>query len=215
MALPFVADTVSDEVKQYYKEVDGKFVLDVEGAVPVTQFQAVQSKATELEGKVSEFRNNNIALKQLVEQAGKQTVDIDALLEPRIVEMKTNYTTQIEALNSSKAQLEAHLERVVLSESVAAAAVKYGVLDTALSDVISRARETFTVKDGVAVSKSKAKDKDGNALTIQTWITGLTETASHLFVPSRGAGAQKSVSGMNQKPAMSSIDKISAGLAKR
>lgn len=215
MALPYETDSVSDEVKAFYKEVDGKYVLDVEGVVPVTQFQSVQSKASELEGKISEFRANNIALKQQLEQIGGKTVDIEALLEPRIVEMKTNYTSQIEQLNSSKAQLEQHLERVVLSESVAAAAVKYGVLDTALPDVISRARETFTVKDGVAVSKAKVKDKDGNALTIQSWITGLSETASHLFAPSRGTGAQRPVSGVSQKPTLSAVDKIASGLAKR
>ena len=215
MPLAYETTEVAEELKPFYKQVEGKYVLDVEGAVPETAFKQVQTRAQELDAKVAEFRSNNIALKQQLEQAGKKEVDIDALLEPRVTEMKTNYTRQIDELSKTKSQLEQHLERVVLSDSVKAAAIKYGVLDTALTDVLGRARETFTVKDGAAVSKDNALDKDGKPLTVDVWLTKLTESAPHLFAPSRGSGAQRPVSGVNQKPTMSSIDKIAAGLAKR
>lgn len=215
MALQFEVTAVPEGLETFYKPVDGKFVLDVEGVVPQTQFTQVQTRATELESKVAEFRTNNIALKQQLEQAGKQTVDVDALLEPRVAEMKQNYTSQIESLNTTKAQLEQHLERVLLSDGVKDAAIKYGVLETALPDVIARARETFTIKDGVAAPKTKAVDKEGKPLTVQGWITSLTESAPHLFAPSRGTGAQRPVSGVTQKPSMSPVDKIAAGLANK
>jgi len=215
MALQYEATAVPEELQQFYKEVDGKYVLDVEGVVPSSQYQQVQTRLQELDGKVAEFRTNNIALKQQLESAGKQTVDVEALLEPRIGEMKANYTQQIETLTKTKSQLEQHLERVLLSDSVKDAAIKHGVLETALPDVLNRARETFVVRDGVAVSKDKAKDKEGKDLTVQGWILGLTETASHLFAPSRGSGAQRPVSGVTQQPTMSSVDKIAAGLAKK
>ena len=215
MALQYEVTEVPAGLEAYYKEADGKFVLDVEDVVPKAQFTQIQTRAQELESKVTEFRTNNIALKQQVESVGKQTVDVEALLEPRVAEMKQNYSSQIEALNTTKTQLEQHLERVLLSDGVKEAAIKHGVLDTALPDVIARARETFTIKDGVAVSKSKAMDKEGKPLSIQSWITGLTETASHLFAPSRGTGAQRPVSGVSQKPTMSAMDKISSGLANK
>jgi outer membrane murein-binding lipoprotein Lpp len=215
MALQYEVTAVPEGLETFYKPVDGKFVLDVEGAVPQTQFAQVQTRVQELDSKVAEFRTNNISLKQQLEAAGKQTVDVEALLEPRIAEMKQNYTSQIESLNTTKTQLEQHLERVLLSDGVKDAAIKYGVLETALPDVISRARETFTIKDGVAVSKTKAVDKEGKPLTIQNWIVGLTETAGHLFAPSRGTGAQRPVSGVSQKPTMSAIDKIASGLSQK
>ena len=166
MALAYETTQVPEELKSFYKEVDGKFILDVEGVVPQAQFEQVQNKVFKLDEKVAEFRQNNIALKQQLEQAGKQTVDIEALLEPRIAEMKTNYETQISTLNTTNAQLHQHLERVVLSDSVKEAAIKYGVLETALPDVIARARETFTVKDGIAISRDGKGDKDGKPLTL-------------------------------------------------
>lgn len=215
MPLAYETTQVPEGLQQYYKETDGKFVLDVEGVVPQAQFTQLQQRATELDGKVSEFRSNNIALRQQLEQAGKQTVDIEALLEPRIAEMKSNYETQLSTLNTSNTQLQQHLERVVLSDSVKDAAIKYGVLETALPDVIARARETFTVKDGVAVSRDGKGDKDGKPLTVQGWLTGLTESASHLFAPSRGSGAQRPVSGHKPASTVSTIDKISAGLSKK
>lgn len=215
MPLQYEVTQVPEGLEAHYKQVDGKFVLDVEGVVPQTQFAQVQTRATELESKVAEFRTNNISLKQQLEAAGKQQVDIDALLEPRVAEMKQNYTSQIESLNTTKAQLEQHLERVLLSDGVKDAAIKYGVLETALPDVIARARETFTIKDGVAAPKTKAVDKEGKPLTVQGWITSLTESAPHLFAPSRGTGAQRPVSGVTQKPSMSPVDKIAAGLANK
>lgn len=215
MSLQFEVTTVPEGLESYYKQADGKFVLDVEGAIPTAQFTQAQARITELEGKVSEFRTNNISLKQQLEIAGKQQVDIEALLEPRVSEMKNNYTSQIETLNSTKAQLEQHLERVLLSDGVKEAAIKYGVLETALPDVISRARETFTVVDGQVTSRTKAVDKEGKPVTVNSWLAGLTESASHLFAQSRGAGAQRPVSGVTTKPTLSPTDKIAAGLSKR
>lgn len=215
MPLQYEATSVPEELKPFYKEVEGKFVLDVEGVVPETQYKQTQTRVQELDAKVAEFRNNNITLRQQLEQAGQKEVDVEALLEPRIGEMKANYTKQIEDLSKTKSQLEQHLERVLLSDSVKDAAIKHGVLETALPDVLNRAREAFIVKDGVAQSKDKAVDKEGKPLTVQSWLLNLTETASHLFAPSRGSGAQRPVSGVTQQPSMSSIDKIAAGLAKK
>lgn len=215
MPLQYEVAEVPAELQTFYKQTDGgKYVLDVEGVAPVTQLTAAQQRAQELETKVREFRENNISLKQQLEQAGKQPVDIDALVEPRISEMKTNYTTQINELSQKSQALEQQLERVLLSDGVKEAAIKYGVLESALPDVVSRARETFTVKDGVAVSKTKAKDKEGKDLSITSWIVNLTETAPHLFAQSRGAGAQRPVSPVGvQRPTLSPTDKIAAGLA--
>lgn len=216
MSLAYVLEAApAAEVAQFYKEVEGKFVLDVEGVVPA-------SKVAEVQTKLDEFRTNNVELKKQLEKVVGQSlngvkpeqVNVEQILEQKVAEMKTNFTTQVNALTQEKQQLATHLERVVLSDSVTNAAIKYGVQESALPDVLNRAKETFTVVDGVAVAKDKKLDKDGNPYTITNWIQSLAETASHLFAPSRGSGSQKPIKGGHVQQPMSSTDKISAGLAK-
>lgn len=215
MALAYeLTEAPGAEVAGFYKEVDGKYVLDVEGVVPSTKYK-------EAETKLSEFRNNNITLKQQLEKATQtpltgtpvQQIDVEAAIESRIGEMKSHFTTQVTTLETEKKQLAEHLERVVLSDSVKEAALKYGVHESALPDVLNRAKDTFTVVDGKAVSRSKAVDKDGKPLEVSSWIHNLAETAPHLFAPSRGSGAQKPVKGGNIPEAKTPQEKIAAGLS--
>lgn len=203
--------TPADNVIAFYKEDNGKWLLQVAGAVP-------QAKLTEVEGKVTEFRTNNIALKKQVEDLSKAAPnagDIEKIVETRVSEMKTNYENQIVTLTSEKVALSTNLERVVLSDSVKTAATEYGVLPSALPDVLARAKEMFVVENGNAVPKDKKVDKDGKQFTVNTWITSLTESAGHLFAQSRGSGAFKPTKGSSTQQPKSSIDKISAGLASR
>lgn len=199
------------EVASFYKQDGAKWVLQVKGAVP-------QAKLAEVEGKVSEFRTNNIALKKQVEDLSKaapNATDIEKIVETRVSEMKANYETQITTLSQEKIALSTNLERVVLSDSVKTAATEYGVLPSALPDVLARAKEMFAVENGTAVPKDKKVDKDGKTFTINTWITSLTENAGHLFAQSRGSGSFKPTKGSNVQQTRTAKDKISAGLASR
>ena len=199
------------EVASFYKQDGTKWVLQVKGAVPQTKF-------AEVEGKVSEFRTNNIALRKQVEDLSKAAPnagDIDKIVETRVSEMKTNYETQINTLTTEKTTLSTNLERVVLSDSVKTAATEYGVLPSALPDVLARAKEMFVVENGTAVPKDKSVDKTGKTYTVSSWITSLTESAGHLFAPSRGSGSFKPTKGSNVPHVKSATDKISAGLASR
>lgn len=199
------------EVASFYKQDGNKWVLQVKGAVP-------QAKLAEVEGKVSEFRTNNIALKKQVEDLSKAAPnagDIEKIVETRVSEMKTNFETQINTLSADKIALSTNLERVVLSDSVKTAATEYGVLPSALPDVLARAKEMFIVENGNAVPKDKKVDKDGKMFTVNTWITSLTESAGHLFAPSRGSGSFKPVKGSPTQQVKTPAERISAGLASR
>lgn len=209
MSLKFVVDTIPEGQESLYKEVDGQYVLDVEDAVPVSKYKEVETKANQLSEKIGEFRTSNIELRKQIEGKSGSDVNIDEIIDTATQPLKTNLQKKEEEL----AVIRGHLERVVLSDSVKDAAIKYGVLESAIPDVLNRARETFTVKDGVAVPKTKQVDKDGNQLNINTWITNLAESASHLFAKSSGAGAQKSVKGNVQYSDKSSLEKIGAGIA--
>lgn len=211
-----LTEAPAEDIKPFYKEQDGKFILDVEGAVPET-------KLRETETKLAEFRTNNVTLKQQIEAATNTSlkdkkpadIDVEQILQTHVSELKTNYETQVTTLADQKKQLEAHLERVVLSDSVKEAAIKYGVQDSALPDVLNRAREAFTVKDGEAVLKDKKLDKEGKQYTVSSWIQSLSESAPHLFAQSRGSGSQKPVKGMPAQGELSAVDKIAKGLRDR
>jgi hypothetical protein len=199
------------EVASFYKQDGNKWVLQVAGVVP-------QAKLAEVEGKVSEFRTNNIALKKQVEDLSKaapNATDIEKIVETRVSEMKTNFESQINMLTQEKTTLSTNLERVVLSDSVKTAATEYGVLPSALPDVLARAKEMFVVENGTAVPKDKSVDKTGKTYTVNSWITSLTESAGHLFAPSRGSGSFKPTRGSSTQPARTSTEKISAALASR
>ena len=217
MALPYeIAGEPAEEVKAFYKQSEsGTFVLDVEGVVPVTKFQEVETKFKETDSKLKEFRENNITLRKELEQKAGTGVNIETLLETHVAELKTNYSSQLNALSEQKNALEQHLERVVLSDGVKEAAIKYGVLESALPDVLSRAKETFVVKDGKPTPKDKLIDKEGNPMGVTNWIQALAETAPHLFAQSRGSGAQKPIKGAGVQRERSTDDKIAAGLASR
>jgi len=207
-----LTEAPEESVASFYKEQDGKWLLDAEGVVP-------ESKFKEAETKLGEFRNNNIQLKQKLEEVTKTSlkdvkpsdIDVEQAVEKRVADMKTENST----LAQQKAQLEAHLERVVLSDSVKDAAIKYGVQESALQDVMNRAKEVFTVKDGVAVLKEAKVDKDGKPYQVTTWIQSLSESAPHLFGQSRGSGSQKTVKGSFSNTEVSGISRIAQGLKNR
>ena len=217
MPLAYELDsTPTEELKTLYKEVNGKYVLDVEGVVPVTQLKETQAK-------LDEFRTNNTDLKKQLEKVVKtplhdvkpSDIDMDTVLKRYVADMQTEFETKLADATTQISAKDAMLERVVLSDAVKEAAIVYGVHDTAIADVLNRAKEMFTVKDGVAVPREAKVDKDGKPYSIQSWIQGLSHDAPHLFEPSRGSGSQKSVKGIPITKAVSGIDRIAKGLKDR
>lgn len=204
-----LTEAPSEELKALYKEKDGKYVLDVEGVVP--------------QAKLDEFRTNNVSLKEQLEKLTKtplnnvdpKTINVDEILEKHVKDMKSNYDGQVKTISEENAALKGHLERVVLSDSVKTAASEYGVLPSALPDVLNRAKEMFIVKDGVAIPKDKTADKEGKPYTVTSWITSLNDSAPHLFAPSRGSGSQPPVRGKPPIGELTGIDRIAKGFKDR
>lgn len=241
MALKFVLDDLEglDENLQglYSKHTDGKFYLDVDGAV---------SKS-----KVDEFRDNNISLKKQVEELtdkygnidlekyqelmdkaalddGKKriTMDkVDEIVAERTTAMKADHANQVDALTKSRDGLSAQLDNLLIDGAVRDAAVDAKVRAGALEDVVLRAKTTFKVVDGKAVAHDEKGNvrygKDGtNPLNPVEWIQGLKTSAEHLFEQSKGGGAgggdNKNLdrNDQNQNTAnMSPLQKIAAGMA--
>lgn len=228
MALDFYVDEVPEGLEDYYVEANadkGTYQLNVEGVVDADTVTEKDQKLEELSNqfdekkqKLDEFREHNVALRKQLEEKGEEVdpqkkTDIDSYVNEAVKEMKD----RLNSVEEEKKKYEQQLEEVVLSDKVKDIAMKHGVYETALPDVVNRARQVFTVKDGQPVPREEIRDDEGNVLQPEKWISKLTEDAPHFFKPSSGTGAQSPVSGKNQKqqePA-NAMDRISRGLEQK
>jgi hypothetical protein len=176
---PFYAtkEEIPKGLEDFYKEADGKWVLQVEGMVPTTEL----TSATD---RLAEFRSNNITLTQELktfegkkfltqeEQEEfdelKKTADeikdkglidagkIDELVNSRTERLRTDYDNQIKGLQKQVGDLTTtsnnYQDRLagVLVEAEVGKVLSAGgfqPVQGALSDVVSRARGTWKVNE--------------------------------------------------------------------
>lgn len=234
MALKFMLDSLDgldDGVKPLYTEQNGKFYLDVDGAVS--------------NDKLSEFRTKNIALmkdlddlkgqfngidpakyQEMVDRIneldGKKTVPMDEMermVSERVQTMKSEMQETIDNLTKDNGTLNSQLESLIIDSAVRSAATKHKVLSSAIDDVVLRAKSTFKMEKGAAMpydtKGNVIYDKDGETpLSVDGWVKGLEKTAGHLFEGSQGSGARNNGTFNGLKSSdMSALQKIQAGLA--
>lgn len=181
-----------------------------------------QDEALKIEkAKVGEFRDNNIALTKSVDDLNakfkgidideyskmqKEAQDlkdkkmisagkVDELIEDKVNKIRTEQVAEMQKMKDTNASLSTQLNAQVVGSAVKTAAIKAGIVGTAIDDVLTRASRMWTVKDG----KPVAVNKDGNTiwvegttepLTLDKWVKSLNETAPHLFGTSTGTGAK-------------------------
>ena len=220
-------DEVPETVRSMYKQEGTAYVLDVEGVVP--------------KERIDEFRNNNIQLQQQLEKlkhidptkyaelialdtqvkegelikAGK----LEEVVNLRVGEMKRTYETEKVTLSTQLSTANSQLALLLIDNTVKNAAIKNGVVDTALDDLVLRARSTYTLDKGQPVPKNEKGEviygKDGTTpMSIDDWMTGLKKTAPHLFRGSSGSGANGGRNnGQVDMSKLTPSQKISIGIA--
>lgn len=225
MALKYEVDKLDDvdeAIRPLYTEQNGKYVLGVEGVVS--------------RSKLDEFRSNNVSLKEQLETLqgkykdidldlyqqlssehqkikDKKLIDagkIDELVEERVKELRKNLEGEREnALNLHKST-RSRLETLLIDNEVSRFAVEAGCVETALDDIVMRARGTFRLdKDDNTVAMDGDKliyGADSNPLTIKEWMGSLVKKAPHLFKQSSGGGSQGSGSGSGTGSVRSKAD---------
>jgi hypothetical protein len=222
-------DDVPEPFRVEYKPApDGiGFVLDVDGVVE--------------KARLDEFRNNNIQLQQQLDKLKdvdpvkyrelikiqqqideKQLIEagkVNEVVELRVTAMREELTTKLDEVTGQNSVLNKQLSILLIDNVVKDAAIKNGVVPTAVDDVVLRAATVFRVVDGHPVPQDAAGKviygRDGTTpMSVSDWLVGLKKTAPHLFVGSSGSGAgggdRTSVIDMSKA---SPIDKINAGLA--
>lgn len=230
MGLKFVVDSVdgldASIAALYSKNTDGKYYLEVDGAVA--------------KDKLDEFRNNNVKLlkdlekfknidpnqyQELLTLKAKSDEmklidagELDKVVEQRVGQMRGSYEEQINNLTKNYGVAQRQLESLLIDSAVRDAAIKVGVQPTAIEDVLLRAKATFQIKDGVSIPIDSTGNtiygKDGaTPMSVQDWTSGLKKQAPHLFQGSQGGGAQGNGPGsVPNSDKMTSAQKITAGL---
>ena len=220
-------DEVDEPLRSLYAESNGKFVLGVEGVVP--------------KSKLDEFRNNNVDLSRKLEDLtskykdidpelyaslteehrklkDKKLIDagkIDELVEDRVKEMRKTLESERDGYKGQFTETRSRLEKVLIDNEASRFAVEMGCVETALDDIVMRARSQFKLdKNDHAVAIDGERTLYGadgvTPLSIKEWMNALVKKAPHLFKQSSGGGAGGSKQGAGSSSIKSKADFKSA-----
>lgn len=239
MSLDFTVDTLdglSEGIRDLYaKHDDGKFYLDVTGAVAKSRLDEFRDNNVKLlkEKDALEARFKDIdpqkyaeLLAKSKELEGKESItkaEMEDLVRDRIANTVAEYKDSIAALEKDKEGLTGQLAEALIDNQVRMLGIKYGVREFADTDLVNRARTTFSLNEqNVPVAKDSKGGviygKDGqNPLTIEEWMQGQKEKdGTHLFTKSSGSGASGSNSGGTRRidaSNMTPLQKIAHGMS--
>lgn len=228
-------DGLDEEVaKLYTKHEDGNFYLEVEGAVAKAKIDEFRDNNINLKRQIDELTgklegvdlDEYRALKEAqASDDGKKRITmekVDEIVAERTKKMREEHDALVSELTGQTETLSGQLNGLLIDGAVRQAAIEAKVRPGALEDVVLRAQRTFKVVDGKAVAHDEKGNvqygKDGaSPLQPSEWIDGLKKNADHLFEQSSGGGAggggNRGGAGNQDTTNMSSLQKISAGLA--
>jgi hypothetical protein len=125
--------------------------------------------------------------------------DHEGAWNKRLEKVTAKHQSQLDQYTSKASDLESKLEAserqvrdLIIDQQVVTAFIAEKGLDSAVPDVVLRAKSAFKIEEGVPI----ARDSDGEiirgadgAITIKEWVAARKSDAAHWFPPSQGAGA--------------------------
>jgi hypothetical protein len=227
MALKTVVDdlnVVPEPFRKEYELKDGKYHLSLDGQpagfVPAADLAAAN-------GRVVEFRDNNIALKKEVDrltpivasfdgidaaaakdalaQAGKlkekgvtKPDDLKALIDAAVKPLQDALTAEQTARKADAERADKATMRSIIGEAFG----KVGGKGKALDFILGQAGGVFEVKDGKVVAKGNqfSAANPGNPLDVNEWIAKQARENDFAFEPSNGGGAAPRNNGNGARP---------------
>jgi len=153
--------------------------------------------------EIIERINNDETSKLLAE--GK----IDEVIAKRTEMMQRDYKTQIDSLSKKledyESQIKAkdqYMSSLVIDGQVKEAAIKQGIMASAIEDAVYRAKQIFSLDDnGQPIARDPQSGelllgKDGRTpLTPMEWLSSMKDRAPHWWAQSTGGGAGGNRSG--------------------
>ena len=216
-------ESVPQNARDLYKEVDGRFRLDLEGYEdPVGLKSALQKEreaaktatkrasAWESFGKTPEEIQEVLAnQRDLEDQKLIAEKNFEELAKKRTERMQADHEKQLKSHSDTIAQLNAKAAKLAagkVSGALTQAASKLGALPEAMEDIVLRGQgQGWTINDDGDVVAMRDGEivlgKDGKSpLTPSEWAESLRDTAGHLWPKAQGTGATGSTGGSRQAP---------------
>lgn len=183
----------------FTKNEQGEFTEVTETLHTGTEMTALREKNKELRTTNTNLLKTNESLSAFADVLdGVQNITPEGLTnkinskaseraEQMLKAAKEKYDTEVTELKTALNTSGSQLSKLVLGAEVQKAGSKHGVVQTAYDDVLRRAEGVFIVKDGKTVPRDElARDANGNALQIDTWMETQSREAPHLFTPPKG-----------------------------
>lgn len=187
----------------YMQDAEGRWILQVDGAVP--------------KGQLDEFRSNNVELKKKLEAFGdadpktvKALIDakeeieaekdkmgdkVNDLVEKRVTKIREETEGKLTGLQEERDKYRKQLADHRIDAALIEAGEAAGLRGSAREDLILRGRQIFSLDE--TGENIVALDADGNpkydgvdTLSPKGWVGSLVKEAPHLFDESAGAGSK-------------------------
>lgn len=224
-------DSIPESLHSFYQKQDDGYKLNVKNVVPSAKLDEFRTNNRKLNAELEEIRKQMSYVdmdeyNRLKDQYSKEKTkgsipetDVEQTLNKRTAEMKAEYEKKLAELNDNYSQASQKLSTVLIDNQVQSSAAKHNVKQTAFEDVLLRAKNTFSLHEGVAIAKDQNGEtiynSEGEPMTIDQWIGKLQKTAGHLFEESTGAGARGQKSPVSISKEQTPMEKISFGLKNR
>jgi hypothetical protein len=185
------------EVKTYSEEefTGMKTKLDEFRANNVKLMKDMEAITTKFDGIDVDAYNDMKSKQEAMKQ--KKLIDagkIDELLAEKTKQMREVHNSELEKTNKVNESLQDQLAKLVIDNAVRDSAVKAGVVETGMEDILLRSKSVFSLKDGKAVPT----DAQGNTIfghgttdpmSVNEWVKSQMDIAPHLFKSSSGSGS--------------------------
>ena len=194
-----IAGEIPAELKPFYVERDGAWLLDSERNEELRQTNITVMK--ERDALLKRFEGiDPEAVRQLADEKRKleeaaqlKAGEFEKVLEARtkaaVTATEQKFAPKLAELDTVNGRLSA----LLIDQAVVTEATKRGMRPTALMDITARARTTFKLVNGVPQAFDgdvPRYGRDGTSpLTLAEWVDALVSDAPHLFEANAGGGA--------------------------
>jgi|TARA_R110002167_G_scaffold2577_1_gene12983 hypothetical protein len=186
-----------------------KLMKDMESLT--TKFEGIDVDAyKDMVGKQEQLKN-----KKLID-AGK----IDELLDEKTKSMREIHNKELDKTNQVNQSLQDQLATLVIDNAVRDSALRAGVVETGMDDILLRSKAIFSLKDGKAVPTDNAGNTifghgTSEPMSVNEWVNAQMDVAPHLFKSSSGGGSAHGTrpNGTSGEK-MTAIQKLEMGFSK-
>lgn len=225
-------DSIPESLHSFYQKQDDGYKLNVKNVVPSAKLDEFRTNNRKLNAELEEMRKQMSYVdmdeyNRLKDQYSKEKTkgsipetDVEQTLAKRTAEMKADFEKKLAEMTDNYSKTNQKLSTVLIDNQVQSSAAKHNVKQTAFEDVLLRAKNTFSLHDGVAVAKDQNGEtiynSEGEPLTIDQWISKLSKSAGHLFEESTGVGARGQKTPVQApKQKMTGLQMINQGLKQK